>query len=367
MPAPILPFFVPHRSIAGSEIAQIAGLSSPGTDFTISAVASLESACADDLCYMDNRKYLDALKSTKARACLVSPRFSAFVPIDTFQFVTPDPYRIYTQILALLYPDAASPSSNFAMEGISDRATVHASATIGRGVTIDPGALVGPNAQIGEFTCIGPNAVIGPNVVIGSACSIGAGAVITHASIGDHVIIHPGAAIGQDGFGFSLSLEGHLKVAQIGAVIIHDGVEIGANTAVDRGSTRNTVIGPGTKIDNLVQIAHNVVIGRSCVIAAQAGIAGSATLGNFVAIGGQSGIAPHLTVGDGAQIAGASGVTRDVPAGERWAGFPARPTKKFFRQHRMVELFAEQRFHIDGKYVDDEPVDGEQVGGRPRS
>jgi UDP-3-O-[3-hydroxymyristoyl] glucosamine N-acyltransferase len=349
MPAPVLPFFVPHRAIAGSEIAEIAGLAFPGRDFTISAVASLEAACADDLCYMDNRRYLGALKLTKARACLVSPRFSAFVPAETFQFVTPDPYRIYSQVLALLYPDAASPSSNFGMTGVSERATVHASATIGAGVMIDPGALIGPDARIGELTCIGPNAVIGPGVVIGHSCSIGAAAVITHASIGDHVIIHPGVAIGQDGFGFSLGREGHLKVAQIGAVIVHDRVEIGANSAVDRGSTRNTVIGPGTKIDNLVQIAHNVVIGRNCIIAAQAGIAGSTTLGNMVAIGGQSGIAPHLTIGDGAQIAGASGVTRDVPAGQRWAGFPARPTKKFFRQHRMVELLAERRHHVEDK------------------
>ena len=202
MPIQVLPFFVPHRAIAGSEIAQIAGLAGPEVDFTISAVASLESACADDLCYMDNRKYLAALKGTKARACLVSPRFSAFVPIETFQFVTPDPYRIYSQVLALLYPDAASPSSNCGMTGISERATVHASSTIGRGVTIDPGASIGPNAQIGELTCIGPNAVIGPGVVIGRSCSIGAGAVITHASIGDHVIIHPGVAIGRTVSGF---------------------------------------------------------------------------------------------------------------------------------------------------------------------
>jgi UDP-3-O-[3-hydroxymyristoyl] glucosamine N-acyltransferase len=351
MPAQALPFFLPHRVLAGREIAQIAGLTCPTIDFMISAVAPLESASAVDLCYMDNRKYLDDLKNTKARACLVSPRFSEFVPLGTFQFVTPDPYRIYCQVLALLYPSAASPRSTFGMNGVSERATVHETSVLGDGVTIDPGAMIGPGAQIGEFTCIGPNAVIGPGVVIGRSCSIGAGCVITHASVGDHVIIHPGVAIGQDGFGFSLSREGHLKVAQIGAVIVHDLVEIGANTTIDRGSIRNTVIGQGSKIDNLVQIAHNVVIGRNCVIAAQAGIAGSTTLGNFVAVGGQSGIAPHLTIGDGAQIAGASGVTRNIPAGERWAGFPARPTRKFFRQHRMVELLAEQRLHVN-----DEPL-----------
>jgi UDP-3-O-[3-hydroxymyristoyl] glucosamine N-acyltransferase len=346
MPGQVFPFFIPHRSIAASEIAQIAGLTGPRVDFAISAVASLEAACATDLCYMDNRKYLGALKSTKARACLVSPRFSAFVPLKTFQFVTPEPYRIYSMVLALLYPDAASPRSIFGIKGVSENATVHGSATLGDGVTIDPGALIGPDARIGELSYIGPNVVIGPGVMIGRSCSIGAGSVITHARIGDHVIIHPNVAIGQDGFGFSLSREGHLKVAQIGAVMVHDRVEIGANTTVDRGSTRDTVIGQGSKIDNLVQIAHNVVIGRNCVVAAQAGIAGSTTLGDLVAVGGQSGIAPHLTIGDGAQIAGASGVTRDIPAGERWAGFPARPTRKFFRQHRMVELLAEQRIHI---------------------
>ena len=347
MPAQALPFFLPHRVLAGREIAQIAGLTCPTIDFMISAVAPLESASAVDLCYMDNRKYLDDLKNTKARACLVSPRFSEFVPAGTFQFVTPDPYRIYCLVLAVLYPSAASPRSTFGMTGVSDRAAVHETAILGEGVTIDPGAMIGPDAHIGEFTCIGPNAVIGPGVVIGRSCSIGAGSVVTHAIVGDHVIIHPGVAIGQDGFGFSLGREGHLKVAQIGAVIVHDLVEIGANTTIDRGSNRNTVIGQGSKIDNLVQIAHNVVIGRNCVIAAQAGIAGSSTLGNFVAVGGQSGIAPHLTIGDGAQIAGASGVTRNIPAGERWAGFPARPTRKFFRQHRMVELLAERRPHVN--------------------
>jgi UDP-3-O-[3-hydroxymyristoyl] glucosamine N-acyltransferase len=349
MPEQAFPFFIPHRTIAASEIARIAGLSGPGIDFAISAVSSLEAACADDLCYMDNARYLGALKDTKARACLVSPRFSAFVPLATFQFVTTEPYRIYSQVLALLYPNAASPRSIFGSDGVSEKAMVHASAHIADGVVIDPGALIGPDARIGALSYIGPNVVIGPGVQIGQSCSIGAGCVITHARIGDHVIIHPNVAIGQDGFGFSLHREGHLKVAQIGAVIVEDLVEIGANTTVDRGSTRNTIIGQGTKIDNLVQIAHNVVIGRSCVVAAQAGIAGSSTLGDFVAVGGQSGIAPHLTIGNGAQIAGASGVTRDVPAGERWAGFPARPTKKFFRQHSMVERLAERRLHIDGK------------------
>jgi UDP-3-O-[3-hydroxymyristoyl] glucosamine N-acyltransferase len=338
-----VPFFVADRSIAASQIARIAGLAFSTKDFVISAGAALETACAGELSYMDNVKYLDALKATSAGACLVSPRFSAFVPTSTFPFVTPQPYLIYSKVLALLYPAAASPGSVFETEGISPKAAVHNSALVGRGVTIDPGAMIGPRASIGEFTYIGPNAVIGPGVTIGRGCSIGAGVIIAHAVIGDHVIVHPGAAIGQDGFGFVPGADGHLKIPQVGGVVVQNDVEIGANTTIDRGSTRTTFIGEGTKIDNLVQIAHNVIIGRHCIIAAQVGIAGSTTLGDFVAIGGQAGIAPHLTIGSKAQIAGASGVTRNVPAGERWAGFPARPSKKFFRQYKVMEKLAARK------------------------
>jgi UDP-3-O-[3-hydroxymyristoyl] glucosamine N-acyltransferase len=333
-------FFVADRPIAASQIAHIAGLAFSTEDFVISAGAALETASVGELSYMDNVKYLDALKATNAGACLVSPRFSAFVPKGTFSFVTPQPYLIYSKVLALLYPAAASPGSVFETEGISSRAVLHCSAVVGHGVTIDPGAVIGPRARIGEFTYIGPNVVIGPDVTIGRSCSIGAGVTIAHAVLGDQVIVHPGATIGQDGFGFLPGADGHLKILQVGGVVVQSNVEIGANTTIDRGSTRTTFIGEGTKIDNLVQIAHNVTIGKHCIIAAQVGIAGSTALGDFVAIGGQAGIAPHLTIGNKAQIAGASGVTRNVPEGERWVGFPARPSKKFFRQYKVTEMLA---------------------------
>jgi UDP-3-O-[3-hydroxymyristoyl] glucosamine N-acyltransferase len=335
-----VPFFVPNRTITASEIAGIAGLSFIADDFCITAGAALETAQHGELSYMDNPRYLGALKDTNAGACLVSPRFSASVPQQTYSFVTLQPYLIYSRILALLYPGAAVPGSLFETIGIAASATIHGSAAIDGGVTIDPGAVVGPRARIGDGSYIGPNVVIGPDVTIGRHCSIGAGAIVAHATLGDHVIAHPGVSIGQDGFGFAPNRAGHIKVLQVGGVIIGDCVEIGANTTIDRGSTRNTIIGEGTKIDNLVQVAHNVTIGRHCLISAQVGIAGSATLGCYVAIGGQTGIAPHLTIGDGAQIAGASGVTRDIPSGERWAGFPARPSRKFFRQYKAVEMLA---------------------------
>jgi UDP-3-O-[3-hydroxymyristoyl] glucosamine N-acyltransferase len=160
--------------------------------------------------------------------------------------------------------------------------------------------------------------------------------VIQHALIGNRVIVHPGVAIGQDGFGFAAGPKGHLKVPLIGRVIIQDDVEIGANTTIDRGANRDTVIGEGTKIDNQVQIAHNVEIGRHCIIVAQVGISGSVRLGDFVAIGGQSGVNGHVSIGDGAQIAAVSVVHDDVPPGSRWGGVPARPVKEWFRE--MVAL-----------------------------
>jgi UDP-3-O-[3-hydroxymyristoyl] glucosamine N-acyltransferase len=146
------------------------------------------------------------------------------------------------------------------------------------------------------------------------------------------VIIHPGVHIGQDGFGFALGPRGHLKVPQVGRVIIQDDVEIGAGTTIDRGANRDTIIGEGTKIDNLVQIAHNVVIGRHCVLVAQAGVSGSTVIGDFAALGGQAGLTGHLTIGPGAQIAAQSGVMRDVPAGEKWGGAPASPMRDYLRQ-----------------------------------
>jgi len=198
-------------------------------------------------------------------------------------------------------------------------------------VTIDPGAVIGPRAAIGAGTVIGPTAVIGPEVHIGRDCSIGPGASIVHALLGDNVIIHAGCRIGQDGFRYHPSAKGHVKVPQLGRVIIQDSVEIGAGTTIDRGGGGDTVIGEGTKIDNLVQIGHNCTIGRHCIIIAQCGLSGSVTLGDHVILAGQVGIADHLTIGEGSMIGAKSGVTSNVPAGQRWLGFPALPGSEFLR------------------------------------
>jgi len=208
------------------------------------------------------------------------------------------------------------------------------------GVTVDPGAVIGPGAEIGAGTVVASHAVIGPQVRIGRNCSIGAGSTIQASLIGNRVIIHPGARIGQDGFGFAMSPKGHMKVPQIGRVIIQDDVEIGSNTTVDRGASRDTVIGEGTKIDNLVQIGHNVVVGRHCVIISQTGISGSTTIEDFVLLGGQVGVVGHVRIGAGAQIAGSSNVNSDVPPGARWGGTPAKPIRDWFREMTTLKNLA---------------------------
>jgi UDP-3-O-[3-hydroxymyristoyl] glucosamine N-acyltransferase len=239
----------------------------------------------------------------------------------------------------LFYADALHPKAAASAADPTGR-LIHPTAEIGSDVTLEPGAIVGREARIGSGTTVAAGALIGYRVHVGRDCYLGLGAAITHSLIGDRVIVHAGARIGQDGFGFAMSGQGHLKVPQIGRVIIGDDVEIGSNSTVDRGSLADTVIGEGTKIDNLVQIAHNVIVGRHCLIAAQSGIAGSSTLGDFVVMGAKSGVLGHLRVGSGAQIAGMAHVKDDVEIGARMGGTPARPFKEWARAVAVLRQLA---------------------------
>ncbi len=298
-------------------------------------IRPLNAAGPDDVAFIDNPRYLPDLDATRALACFVHEKYAARVPSGTVALLTPEPYRAYAKALALFYPEAGHPKAASPAE--QPNPLIHPSARLEDGVVVEAGAIIGPEAQIGSGTRIAAGAVIGYRCAIGRNCYIGPRATLTHALIGNNVIIHSGVSIGQDGFGFAMGRGGHLKVNQIGRVIIQDWVEIGANACIDRGALRDTVIGEGTKIDNLVQIGHNVVIGRHCVLVGQVGISGSTVLEDFVVMGGQSGTVGHITLGAGAQIAGNSGVAESVPRGARWGGTPARPLKQWAREVALLK------------------------------
>jgi UDP-3-O-[3-hydroxymyristoyl] glucosamine N-acyltransferase len=290
----------------------------PASAIASPIIAPLDRARSCDLAFLDTAKHVGVLKSTQAGACLISERFEGEAPTGLNVLCAYDPYRAFVVVARSLFPAALRPASLFEAKGVDPAAVVHPSARIEQGVIVDPGAVIGPDVQIGR------------------GCSIGPGTSITHAFLGDNVICHPGCRIGQDGFRYLVRSSGHIKVPQIGRVIIQDNVEIGAGSAIDRGGSGDTVIGEGTKIDNLVHIAHNVTIGRHCIIAGQCGIAGSATLGDHVMLGGQVGISDHLTIGDGAMIGAKSGVISNVPAGEKRFGYPAWPGREFLRGMAML-------------------------------
>ncbi len=304
----------------------------------IEDVRPLRTAGPSHLSFFDNRRYAEQLTTTDAGACIVGTGDARRVPASAVVLTAPTPYTAFAMALQLFYADALHSKAAAEAAG-ANSALVHPSARIDEGAVIEPGAVVGREAVIGSGTTIAAGAVVGYRVVLGRDCYVGACASLTHAVVGNRVIIHAGARIGQDGFGFAMGgASGCLKVPQIGCVVIGDDVEIGANTSVDRGTLADTVIGEGTKIDNLVQVAHNVVIGRHCIIVAQSGIAGSAELGDYVVMGAKSGVIGHVKVGRGAQIAGMAHVKDDVPPGAKMGGTPARPFKEWAREVAAVRL-----------------------------
>ncbi len=307
----------------------------------ISGVAPLEDAAPGTLVFFDNTAYLKQLEATTAAACLVGKRHKGKVPEGVAVIVCTDAYRSWAKVLARLYPDAMIPTDRAAAE-ISDQAVVDADASLEENVTVEPGAVISAGVEIGSGTVIRANAVIGRGVKIGRDCVIGANSTVQHSVLGNRVYLHPGVCCGQDGFGYAMGPQGHLKVPQVGRVIIQDDVEVGANTTIDRGANRDTIIGEGTKIDNQVQIGHNVNVGRHCVLVSQVGLSGSCTLEDFVAIGGQTGVRGHVTIGMGAQVAAVSVVNEDLAPGGRYGGTPAKPVKQWFREVAAVRKLAER-------------------------
>ena len=292
----------------------------------LTGVAPLQTASPDHVSFLDNRKYLPALVATRAGAVIVHPDLAAKVPAAAVAIVTPEPYAAWAKVAALFHPlPPATPGAHPSAVVAAD-AQVHPSAEIG------PLAVIGSRAEIGPRCRIGPLAVIGDGVVLGADCRIGAQASISHAVLGYRVAIYPGARIGQDGFGFAVTADGFLSVPQLGRVVIEDDVEVGANTTIDRGSLHDTVIGAGSRLDNLVQIGHNVRLGRACVIVAQVGISGSTILEDQVMVGGQAGLVGHVRIGRGARIAAQTGVMGDLQPGAEVGGTPGQPVREVFRQ-----------------------------------
>ena len=338
-------FFKAKGGLTIGEIAALTGASlrdGASPDTLITNVAPLDRAGPHDLTFLDQGKYVDVAATSRAGACLVAARLIGRVPAHIPTLQVRDPFRAYVTVSRALFPEALRPSALFEGQGVSPSAFIHPAARLEENVTVDPGAVIGPRAEIGSGTVIGANAAIGAEVRIGRDCNIGPQCSVTHALIGDRVIIHPGCHVGQDGFGYAMAPAGHVKIPQIGRVIIQDNVEIGAGTMIDRGAIRDTVIGEGTKIDNLCQIGHNVSIGRHCVIVAHAAIGGTVTIEDYVALGGRVTIAPQSVIGEGAQLAATSGIHGEVPAGARWGGSPAKPAKQWMREMFILERLAKR-------------------------
>ncbi len=289
-------------------------------------VAPLQDADETKLSFLDNKKYIDAFKATKAGACFVRPELAEFAPAGVVCLTNKNPYKAYAIAAQAFYP--AAPVKEFS----APSAVIASSAKLGKDVSVEHGAVIGENVKIGDRCRIHPHAVICDGVEIGNDCDIGPNTYVTHALIGNKVRLHPGVCIGRSGFGFAIDPTGYVAVPQLGRVIIGDDVEIGANSTIDRGAGPDTVIGQGTRIDNLVQLGHNVKLGKYCVIVSQTGISGSTQLGDYVMTGGQAGLAGHLKVGSGAKIAAQSGVMRDVDPASEIMGSPAVPIKQFMRQ-----------------------------------
>jgi UDP-3-O-[3-hydroxymyristoyl] glucosamine N-acyltransferase len=299
-------------------------------------VAPLETAGPDDVSFLENRKYIEAFNRSRACAVFVDERAVERAVPGMALLVAEEPYRAYALAAQAFYP-AVEVQARRASSAIVD-----STAVVPEDCEIGPNVVIGRRVRLGRRCQIGANTVIAAGVEIGEDCRIGANVTLTHCLIGSRVVLHPGVRIGQEGFGFAPDQKTPVKVPQLGRVLIGDDVDIGANTTIDRGSGHDTVVGPGSMIDNLVQIGHNVVLGRCCVLAGQVGISGSTRLDDFVMVGGQGGLAGHLHIGGGARIAAKSGLMRDVAAGETVCGSPAVPLTEFMRQTAALRRLAKR-------------------------
>lgn len=326
-----------------SELARaVGGRYEGGADPEITGAAPLDRAGPSDITLLASARYAGEAEATRAGVVLVTPDLADRLPADHPRIILSDPHRALAELLPLLYP--ARPHE----PGVHPTALLEAGVELGEEVSVGPYAVIGAGARIGD------RASIGAHCVVGRLCRVGPGAYLhphvtlyDGVTVGARTILHTGVRAGVDGFGYSHRGGRHVKVPQVGRCEIGDDVEIGANSCIDRGSIGSTVIGSGSKIDNLVHIGHNVRLGEHCIVVAQVGIAGSTTVGRYVTLGGQAGIPGHLKIGDGATVAAQAGVFGDVPAGETVSGYPARPHREALRAQaglfRLPELMKRLR------------------------
>ncbi len=326
----------PLATVAAAAGAPLPPDAASAPPLMLHGVAPLQLAGPEHVSWLDNRRYAGLLSETRAGAVIVHPDLAARVAAGSVALVTEQPYLGWARVAALFHP---SPPVR---PGIGPGAVIDPAAVVDPSAEIGPLAVIGARARIAARCRIGAGAAIGEGVEIGEDGRIGAHASVSHALLGRRVQIGPGARIGHEGFGFASAAEGFVTVPQVGRVILEDDVEVGANSTIDRGSAQDTVIGAGSRLDNLVQIGHNVRLGRCCVIVAQAGISGSTVLDDFVTVAGQAGLIGHLHVGQGARIGAQAGVMADVDARAEVLGSPAGPARAFFRQVAALRRLARQ-------------------------
>jgi UDP-3-O-[3-hydroxymyristoyl] glucosamine N-acyltransferase len=300
-------------------------------------VGPLETAGPDDVSFLENRKYLQTFVRSQAGAVFVDEQVAERAPPGVALLVGAEPYKAYALAAQAFYP--ARPI----VPRRAPSAVIDPAASVPEDCDVGPNAVIEQGVRLGRRCWVGANTVIAAGVEVGDDCRIGPNVTLSHCVIGSRVVLHPGVRIGQEGFGFAPDKAGPIKVPQLGRVLIGDDVDIGANTTIDRGSGPDTVIGPGSMIDNLVQIGHNVTLGRCCILAGQVGISGSTRLDDFVMVGGQGGLAGHLHIGSRARIAAKSGIMRNVPPGETVCGSPAVPLTEFMRQTAVLQRLAKKK------------------------
>jgi UDP-3-O-[3-hydroxymyristoyl] glucosamine N-acyltransferase len=336
----------PHR--LGDLAAMTGGTLEGDPDLSIEDVASLIAAGPADIAFFDHIRFAPDLAASRAAAIVAKPVNAQKIPQGKARLLVRDPQLAMAMIAARFYPDEVPADGEPGPARIAPGAHVDPAAVLGAGVEIGPGAVVQAHARLGDGVRIAPNAVVGEHVEIGAWSRIGAGATLSHCQVGARVTIHPGARIGQDGFGFAMGAT-HRKVPQLGRVVIGDDVEIGANSTIDRGSGSDTVIGQGSKIDNLVMIAHNVRLGAHCVVVAQTGIAGSSTIGDHVVLAAQSGVAGHLLIGPRVQLAARGAAKDDLPGDAIYGGAPAVPVAEWRRQIAAIRMLGKRSKKGDGR------------------